>query len=292
MTIATAAAALCAPLIPGSGDDVGQEPAFESRNLVLEQQLALFQALQPQLVERRLLGDAGDHLVEIAMLDFECGKPGPQGFDVVVHDRCPEVARGLYHRLRDTGKCRAMAQRRGGKADGTAFWRFSLEFYARPGVAGALIALQDETQIDVNLVLYGLWFGLSGRGRLDDAEFAAAERETRTLRVEIVAPLRRLRRRLGGFAEPDLRVLYEAFKRLELAAERTVQHRLAARAGPVSRDGPGRRADAAANLALSLRADAAARPEAEVLKEAVAAWEEPAALTSSPRARRASHPSA
>jgi uncharacterized protein (TIGR02444 family) len=178
------------------------------------------------------------------------------------------------------------------KAAGTAFWRFSLRFYARPGVAEALIALQDEAGIDVNLVLYGVWLGLSGRSRLDDAALAAAQRATRALRTEIVRPLRRLRRHLAGFAEPDLRHLYEAFKRLELAAERAVQHRLAAHAGPAGRrtDGRRRRADAAANLALTLGADGATRPEALVLQRAMAAFDELPVLKS--RLAKASRPSA
>jgi uncharacterized protein (TIGR02444 family) len=44
-----------------------------------------------------------------------------------------------------------------------AFWCFSLAFYERPGVADALIALQDRDGFDVNLVLFALWLGISGR---------------------------------------------------------------------------------------------------------------------------------
>ena len=40
---------------------------------------------------------------------------------------------------------------------GEAFWRFSLAFYAVPGVAGALIALQDRDGLDVNLLGPKLW---------------------------------------------------------------------------------------------------------------------------------------
>ena len=49
-------------------------------------------------------------------------------------------------------------------AAGEGFWRFSLAFYARPGVADALIALQDRAESEVNLVLFGLWLGVI-RGR-------------------------------------------------------------------------------------------------------------------------------
>ena len=59
-----------------SGDDVGQEFAFDLRDLVLERQLALLEALQLQLVERHALGDARDHVVEVAVLDREGGQLG------------------------------------------------------------------------------------------------------------------------------------------------------------------------------------------------------------------------
>jgi len=44
---------------------------------------------------------------------------------------------------------------RGGQAKdaGEAFWRFSLALYARPGVAEALVELQDRAGRDVNLQL-------------------------------------------------------------------------------------------------------------------------------------------
>ncbi|HKS89918.1 MAG TPA: TIGR02444 family protein, partial [Stellaceae bacterium] len=57
---------------------------------------------------------------------------------------------------------------------GEAFWRFSLALYARPGVAEALIALQDRAGRDVNLMLFALWFGAVRGRRLDAARLAAA----------------------------------------------------------------------------------------------------------------------
>src|SRR5436190_572701 len=58
---------------------------------------------------------------------------------------------------------------------GEAFWRFSLAFYARPGVAQALIALQDRSGRDVNLTLFGLWLGVVRGAWLDAAGLTAAE---------------------------------------------------------------------------------------------------------------------
>jgi uncharacterized protein (TIGR02444 family) len=155
-----------------------------------------------------------------------------------------------------------------------AFWRFSLAFYALPGVAEALVALQDQGGFDVNLILFGLWHGLAGYGRLDRERLAAAERAIQSLRSEVVAPLRALRRRLKPSREADIQRLRDRIAGLELAAERAVQQRLAARAEPPARpaDVTDRRADAEANLALYLGADAAERAEAAVTRRALAAF--------------------
>jgi len=71
-------------------------------------------------------------------------------------------------------------------SEGQAFWCFSLAFYERPGVPGALIALQDRDGFDVNLVLFALWLGISGRQPLDGDALAAAERAAGTLRREMI----------------------------------------------------------------------------------------------------------
>jgi uncharacterized protein (TIGR02444 family) len=147
----------------------------------------------------------------------------------------------------------------GAGSAGAAFWRFSLAFYALPGVAEALIALQDAGGFDVDLILFGLWLGLSGRGRLDGARLAAAEALSRPLRTEIVAPLRQLRRGIEPRPEADFRRPRAAILKLELKAERAVQERLAGGAGP-SNGRPicqPRRADAQTNLRFYLGAEAA-----------------------------------
>ena len=135
------------------------------------------------------------------------------------------------------------------------FWRFSLAFYERPGVAEALIALQDRGSFDVNVTLFALWFGISGRGVLGHDLLAAAEREATALRSEVVEPLRELRRRLRGHPDAAVQRLREGVKELELAGERLVQEHLdrLARQGCRSDEPAERRAAAAhANLALYL----------------------------------------
>ncbi|MFO7482034.1 TIGR02444 family protein [Oceanibaculum nanhaiense] len=130
------------------------------------------------------------------------------------------------------------------------FWSFSLDFYARPGVAEACLELQDRHGLDVNLVLYCCWRG----DILSEAQIRAAIALTAPWRAEIVQPLRTLRRRLKpGFPpvpEAGTLALRKRIADAELEAERLQQLALDALArneGPVL--SPSRQA-ATANLML------------------------------------------
>jgi len=162
-------------------------------------------------------------------------------------------------------------QAAGEPPDEAALWHFSLEFYSCPGVSEALIALQDRAGRDVNLVLFALWLGVSGRGRVTNEELENADRIVRPIRAEIVEPLRALRRKLRSDPDTDIQRLREGVKALELAAERIVQRRLARIAGsPVSDADPASRVEAAyANLALYLGSGMAGSPEAAIIGKAL-----------------------
>jgi uncharacterized protein (TIGR02444 family) len=151
------------------------------------------------------------------------------------------------------------AMSKSGKA--AALWHFSLSFYQLPGVEETLIALQDQGGHDVNLILYALWLGWSGRGLLGERDLVAAERAAGAVREDIAAPLRALRRHLKSDSDPAVQALRERVKVLELEAERIAQSRLAACAGPPVNASPAARQEAArANLAriLGPQAEAAA----------------------------------
>src|SRR5471030_292758 len=137
-----------------SGDDVGNELAFQPKNLVLQAELALLQPLQLQLVERRLLDQPVDHVVEVAVLDaqaFELGldRAGLEGLGggVVV-----------AHRLRAVYP---FGRLKGSMSDFLPhpFWNFSLEIYAAEGVSGACLDLQERRGCDVNILLFCCWLG-------------------------------------------------------------------------------------------------------------------------------------
>jgi uncharacterized protein (TIGR02444 family) len=153
---------------------------------------------------------------------------------------------------------------------GEAFWRFSLVFYSRPGVADALLRLQDRHGCDINLILFALWCGAVLRLRLDAADLAAAEAAIAPLRDEIVVPIRVLRRRLKSAAETDAQDLRRRVAALELACERRVQYRLADLI-PAGAQAPAPLAAAEANLALYLGPVRAASDEAVALRAALAA---------------------
>ena len=152
-----------------------------------------------------------------------------------------------------------------------AFWRFSLYFYELPAVAQALLALQDRDGLDINLILFALWFGISGRGRLDSDALTAAERAIGKIRAEIVEPLRSLRRKLKEHPDSDVQRLREGIKALELEGEKLVQTRLARFAGSALGEisAEDRRATAVANLILYLGQDKTASAEAAVLRAAI-----------------------
>jgi uncharacterized protein (TIGR02444 family) len=77
---------------------------------------------------------------------------------------------------------------------GSPFWRFSLQFYRLPGVAEACIALQEESGVDVNLLLFLLWHAAQQR-LLSSAEVEGLEQRIAAWRNLTVIPLRAVRRR-------------------------------------------------------------------------------------------------
>ena len=121
-------------------------------------------------------------------------------------------------------------------ASASAFWRFSLSFYALPEIAPACLALQDEGAVDVNLLLFLLFLADSGRAVTRD-DVARLDRAIAPWRTEVVEPLRTLRRRLktgvGDVPPPASEALRNMVKKVELEAERLEQGRLEAQASSI-----------------------------------------------------------
>jgi uncharacterized protein (TIGR02444 family) len=140
------------------------------------------------------------------------------------------------------------------------FWDFSLALYGRPGVAPALLGLQDRRGADVNLLLYCCWMG-SGGQLLTQVDLARARDAGLVWQQEIVHPIRAARRRLKqGFPGLNAEAV-EALRRrlgdIEIEAERVVQDAMAGLrpiAAPASSSGGAAGAAVtAANLKTYLR---------------------------------------
>jgi uncharacterized protein (TIGR02444 family) len=101
----------------------------------------------------------------------------------------------------------------------SAFWRFSLAFYADPEVKDACLALQDRHGLDVNLLLLAAWAARSRR-----LIAAADAHRLRTLSADyqqrVMRPVRQARRALDATgAEAWLAPLVAERRRALLAVE-------------------------------------------------------------------------
>lgn len=111
------------------------------------------------------------------------------------------------------------------------FWDFSVQHYAKPGVADACLTLQDQHGLDVNLVLLCIWQGRN-YGELSARQFDRIIGFSERWADNTVRPLRNNRRWLKRYREeigiPSERL--EGFrgkvKRLELEAEHLQQDQL------------------------------------------------------------------
>ena len=109
---------------------------------------------------------------------------------------------------------------------GSPFWRFSLAFYRRGGVAEACIALQEQAGVDVNLLLCLLWQASQARA-FSVEDVAGLEQKIAPWRLATVVPLRSVRRALkyppSLVSGPAAEAFRNRVKAVELEAERLQQ---------------------------------------------------------------------
>jgi uncharacterized protein (TIGR02444 family) len=114
-------------------------------------------------------------------------------------------------------------------AQKSPFWRFSIKFYAIPGVAAACIELQDQAKVDVNILFFLLWNATQSRA-LSEADVAEIERAIGPWRDMAVIPIRDVRRALKSpppvIAAEAAEGLRTRVKAVELEAERLQQEAL------------------------------------------------------------------
>ncbi len=107
------------------------------------------------------------------------------------------------------------------------FWDFSLKVYTSDGVAEACLELQNTHQLDVNILLFCLWYGASGRGKLNDKEIKKIICHVDIWHRDVVKELRKLRVLLkGGMknAPAELTIsLRRSLQKIEIDAEHIEQ---------------------------------------------------------------------
>lgn len=111
----------------------------------------------------------------------------------------------------------------------TDFWKWAVNAYGREGVAEACLALQDDHDQCVPLLLWAAWRANDGIG-VGAADAVVAAGIARVWAHEVVGPLRQVRRRMKNALENGddaVRLpLREKIKGLELEAERALMCRL------------------------------------------------------------------
>ncbi len=140
------------------------------------------------------------------------------------------------------------------------FWDFSLRVYMTPGVGPACVELQAAHELDVNVVLWCLWMGASGRGSMTGAEMRGALDAIDPWHNEVVRALRAVRTRMkGGMPpSPDARTesLRQRIQKIEIDCEHNEQLMLAGavdRPADEGRAEADRLSDSAANVGLYCR---------------------------------------
>lgn len=114
-------------------------------------------------------------------------------------------------------------------------WDFILRLYGSEGVEPACLALQDEHDQCVPLLLWRAWTLAEGR-RVDGRLLTSAVATARAWHGEVIAPIRTVRRRLKApFSSVDdaaRLVLRQEIATREMAAERLLIDALEALTGP------------------------------------------------------------
>lgn len=102
-------------------------------------------------------------------------------------------------------------------------WDFALKLYAAPGVADACLVLQDESGVDVPVLLFCAWLSKNGV-TLNATEIARIDGLVKEWHENVVKPLRAVRRRLKTGPAPaptkETETLRNGVKGVELSSEK------------------------------------------------------------------------
>ena len=142
------------------------------------------------------------------------------------------------------------------------FWTFSLGYYRGAGVSEACLELQDNCGVDVNVVLFLLWQA-SQKRRIASADVKAIADKVRPWQIEVIGPIRALRRKLKGDAplldKGSAELFRTRIKAIELEAERLQQETMYAMASGLKSE-PAPSVEAAARASIAAYEDVAGSP--------------------------------
>jgi uncharacterized protein (TIGR02444 family) len=100
----------------------------------------------------------------------------------------------------------------------TPIWDFVLNYYGRKGVSDALIGLQDNHAIDVNMLLFLMWMAAQSKSvAADDVKFVSTT--SQAWQRAVVVPIRGVRRLLKENAPLVPAEAAAAFRKKVLAIE-------------------------------------------------------------------------
>ena len=120
-----------------------------------------------------------------------------------------------------------------------SFKSFSFAFYGRAGVEHALLTLQDEHGLEVNLILLCIYAAKRGYPPFDEEAFQPYVRIAGRWEQEAVEPLRRARRGLKTMLPDEAASsIRDKVKALELEAESAMEDALEAALNEKSAPGP------------------------------------------------------
>ncbi|MBP2561591.1 uncharacterized protein (TIGR02444 family) [Neorhizobium galegae] len=106
---------------------------------------------------------------------------------------------------------------------GQELWDFAVGLYGAPDVGDACLVLQDESGVDVPVLLFSAWLA-SNSVALSPADIARLDGLVAGWRNEVVKPLRAVRRRLKSGPHPaptkETEMLRNGVKGAELNSER------------------------------------------------------------------------
>lgn len=100
-----------------------------------------------------------------------------------------------------------------------AFWQFSLSLYGKPEAASFCLALQDQHEMQVNLLLYSIW--LSFEGCILEPSLIKQNSQLQNALTQIIPAIRHARKKAGENSKQD--PLYKQLKACELSAEQQAQ---------------------------------------------------------------------